>query len=143
MGCEDFENFNCPTYWRETAEGTGCVALFRYKLSKLRYAAGVCEAPSWYKGGCPHIMLVGADSRFRQDTPQNCPGHRAKAGRKIIVPMSERIFSVWSFKNICQKKSACRLLELKVATFNRACGDDLSCRFQIQLHGSDFAKQIF
>ena len=63
-------------------------------------------------------------------------------GKKNIVPMSERIFSVWSFKNICQKKSACRLLELKVATFNRACGDYLSCRFQIQLHGSDFAKQI-
>ena len=104
MGCEDFENFNCPTYWRETAEGTSCVALFRYKLCKLRYAAGVCEAPSWYKGGCPRIMLVGADSRFRQDTPQNCPGHRAKGEEKYSSDVRKDIFSVEFQKHLSEKK---------------------------------------
>lgn len=124
MRCEDFENFNCPMYWRETAEGTRCVALFP-RAQSCASAAGVCEAPSWYKGGCPHNMLVGADSRFRQDTPQNCPGQL----KKNIAPMSEKI--------------ACRLLELKVTTFNKACRDYLSCRFQMRLHGLDFAKPIF
>ena len=48
-------------------------------------------------------MLVGADTRFRQDTLQNCPGQGGEGEEKYSSDVRKDIFSVKFQKHLSEK----------------------------------------
>ena len=80
---------------------------------------------------CWSEPTAGSDRTLRKTVRVRGPKRK-----KNIVPMSERIFSVCGVRKTFVGKKICLS-----TIFNRACGDYLSCRFQMRLHGLNFAKQ--